>query len=155
MISKNNCMGCQACGQACPTKAIYYKYSLWGERRAVIQTDKCIECGLCDKICPAIEKKENKLVETVYAIKSKKNSKTGSSGGVFFEIASSFINDGGVVYGAAFNSQLKLVHKKATNIQQLYALCKSKYIYSDMSGVYDDISNELKRGGRVMFVAFL
>jgi [FeFe] hydrogenase (group B1/B3) len=44
------CRGCIAhrCEKACPKDAIYFDE----KRRAVIDKDKCIECGRCQKACP-------------------------------------------------------------------------------------------------------
>lgn len=147
-----NCIGCQACVDACPFQAISFIYDEWGEGKATVDETKCKKCGLCERICPAEKISYNKPTETVYAVVSKKNRNTGSSGGVFFELASNFIEQGGVVYGAQFDEKLKLVHKKAQNIEELSAICKSKYIHSDMTGVYSEIQDFLKANRKVMFV---
>ena len=44
------CRGCLAhrCENACPRGAIYYDYN----HKAHIDKEKCIECGLCAKVCP-------------------------------------------------------------------------------------------------------
>lgn len=146
------CIGCQACVDFCPNGAITFGYDMWGEGRATINTDLCIDCGACYRICPDCTIKKNDAQESVYAVFSKKHRHTGSSGGVFYELASRFIEAGGVVYGAAFDENLKLVHKKVTVHQKLTALCKSKYLHSDMTGIYKDIEDSLKTGNMVMFV---
>lgn len=146
------CIGCQGCVEACPYNAIDFSYNIWGEGHAVIDADKCKDCGLCDRICPSNNILFNEAATTVYAVISKKYRHTGSSGGVFFELASRFVAQGGVVYGATFNDALKLVHRKATTREELIKLCKSKYLHSDMTGVYAEIAELLKAKRNVMFV---
>lgn len=152
MVQKDNCIGCQACVDRCAQKAISFQYDEWGEGRAVVDASECNNCGLCETCCPSLVTDFNKAQKNVLAAYSKSNRQTGSSGGIFFELASKVINDGGVVFGAAFDENLKLIHKSARSVSELEALCKSKYLHSDMSGVYNEILDCLKKGLKVMFV---
>ena len=152
MVDEKTCIGCQACFDLCPAKAIKFIYDQWGEGRAYADAMHCIECGLCDNICPDKNIDKFKPQKTVFAAISKVHSKTGSSGGIFYEIARRFVSEGGAVFGAAFNDDLKLVHKKATTLSEIIPLCTSKYIHSDMSGVYNEIKITLHNGKKVMFV---
>lgn len=152
MIDNEKCIGCQACVENCPAHAIVFSRDSWGEGRASVNTNRCIACGLCRRICPAFNAELNPIPQTVSAAISNKHRRTGSSGGIFYEIASRFIRDGGVVYGAAFDENLKLIHQRATTYEELIPLCKSKYLHSDMAGVYINIKNDLKNGNNVFFV---
>lgn len=151
MIKTENCIGCQTCVDLCPVKAISFTYNTWGEGTATANADKCVNCGLCNRICPALNYDCHPCAETVYAAVSNQH-QTGSSGGVFFELATAFLNEGGIVYGAAFDKDLKLIHQKATTEDDLKPLCKSKYLHSDMAGVLCDIKQQLAAGKQVMFV---
>ena len=42
-VIPNKCIGCQLCVSVCPTEAISMIHG-----RAVIETDKCIDCGICE-----------------------------------------------------------------------------------------------------------
>lgn len=152
MVDSNACIGCQACIDMCPRSAIDFSYNIWGEGRALVDTIKCTRCGLYKRICPALNISFQPACDTVYATFSIANRNSGSSGGIFFELASDFIRQGGVVYGAAFDPNLKLIHTKATCIKDLGKLCKSKYLHSDMNGVYADIADSLRQNIKVMFV---
>ena len=152
MINNSNCIGCQACVDICPADAINFSYDEWGQGSANVHSEKCINCGSCDNICPATNIHFNGKPTEALAVVSRKNKKTGSSGGVFFELASAFIKIGGIVYGAAFDDNLKLIHQKATTQDEIIPLCKSKYIHSDMNGVYKEIKALLNNGEKVMFV---
>lgn len=152
MIDYNNCIGCQACVDICPNNAINFTYNNFGEGKAKADQEKCVACGLCDKICPAINVNLNKSKESVYAIISKFNAKKGSSGGVFIELATNFITNGGVVVGAGFDENLKLNHLIATTEKELLPLLKSKYLHSDMEGIYTKLKSLLAENKKVMFV---
>lgn len=151
MIKSENCIGCQACVDLCPAKAIKFSYNTWGEGRAAVNSEQCVQCGLCERICPASNQSSHSRAQTVMAAVSAR-SQTGSSGGVFFELASAFLKEGGIVYGAAFDKDLKLIHQKATSVDELKPLCKSKYLHSDMTGVFADLKQQLAEGRSVLFV---
>ena len=152
MVQYSNCIGCQACVDFCPQKAISFQYDNWGEGRAFVDFSLCSDCHLCEIRCPSLNIKFNPSVKTVFAAYSTKHRETGSSGGIFYELAVKFINRGGVVFGAQFDPNLKLIHKKAEKISELVSLCKSKYLHSDMTGIYNEIAACLKKGINVMFV---
>lgn len=152
MVQNSHCIGCQACVDFCPKKAISFQYDTWGEGKVFVDLSLCNNCRLCEMRCPSLNINLNPSVKNVFAAYSTKHRSTGSSGGVFYELAVNFINDGGVVFGAAFDSNLKLIHKQASTVSQLPVLCKSKYLHSDMCGVYNEIDFCLKKGKKVMFV---
>jgi ferredoxin len=52
----NQCVGCHVCKVLCPQKAIFF-----GERKMVIDQDKCIQCGTCYNECPICVISEIKL----------------------------------------------------------------------------------------------
>ena len=83
----------------------------------VIDKEKCINCGLCKKICP-IENDISKFMPIkIYACKNKNQSKreTSSSGGFFQEISEYILNKNGKVFGAVFDDEFKVIHGKANN----------------------------------------
>ena len=43
------CSGCLACMAACPKQAISVRYVFLGQVLPYIDTDKCVDCGMCDK----------------------------------------------------------------------------------------------------------
>lgn len=53
---KKNCCGCTACYTICPKSAIQMKEDQEGFLYPRISTDQCINCGLCEKICPIINR---------------------------------------------------------------------------------------------------
>ena len=62
---KRECCGCSACASVCPKRCITMCEDNEGFLYPFVDTDICIECGLCENICPVIhaqpdEKKEQK-----------------------------------------------------------------------------------------------
>lgn len=50
---KDYCSGCEACANACSHNAISMKADWRGFLYPTIDKDKCVDCGLCQKVCPA------------------------------------------------------------------------------------------------------
>ncbi|MCK5808487.1 4Fe-4S binding protein [bacterium] len=46
MVDSSLCTGCKECIPVCPTKAITLS-----RRKAVVDPEKCINCGLCASAC--------------------------------------------------------------------------------------------------------
>ena len=61
-ITKNeDCCGCNACGDVCPSSAISFTANKGGFLYPQVDGAKCVNCGLCDKVCPMLHIKELKL----------------------------------------------------------------------------------------------
>lgn len=79
------CTGCFACANSCPKDAVSLPENYEGFYFPVIDNDKCIDCGLCDKVCPQVTAQPMQNACKAYygwatddAIR-----KTSSSGGLF------------------------------------------------------------------------
>lgn len=100
-----------------------------------IDTDTCIGCHKCEKTCPIISKQETQDTENkVYAavITDEKVLKQSSSGGMFFALARWTIEQGGVVFGAAFDG-IHLKQQYSETMDGIEPFMGSKYIQSDIS----------------------
>lgn len=153
---KTDCCGCTACSAVCAHNAIKMQSDKFGFIYPVVDVDRCIECGLCEKVCQFHNdyKRYNNFEEPlVFALRHKEQSQLmrSQSGGAFFGIAQYILNSGGVIYGAAFSDEWKVKHLKAVNTDQLEELRMSKYVQSDMRGVFIKIRNDLKQGNKVLF----
>jgi len=127
-----------------------------GFYRALVQADKCINCGQCLDVCPMNrpERSTGSEPRTAYAAYSTEESVRfqSSSGGVFSQIAKMILKQGGTVYGAAFDMQMQLRHVAVNDIRYLDPLCGSKYLQSYLGGIYEDIRDKLLDGNLVFFV---
>lgn len=153
MIDKvvNNCTGCGACGDKCPVGAITFKYNAEGFAYPDICIDICTRCNLCEQVCPILNEDDGFSKIISYASYSYSKPKESSSGGMFYSLASSIIDDNGFVYGAAFNNEMRLTHVRINQIDDLKKLCGSKYVQSDCIGIYKQVQSDLKSGFKVLF----
>ena len=55
---KKNCYGCELCKNICPMNAIEMKENDDGFLNPIIDTAKCINCGLCEKKCLFLNEKK-------------------------------------------------------------------------------------------------
>ena len=148
------CAGCRCCEKICPVNAIEMKENKEGFIEPVVNEEKCISCGLCLKRCPQINKLEIEGIEQkAYATQNKNEEdlKISSSGGMFIAFAKNIIGQDGVVYGAAYDQNLKVNHIRVENIEELKLLQGSKYVQSDTADTFEQTKNDLISGRKVLF----
>ena len=154
-IGNKLCCGCSSCKEICPKDALQMVCNNEGFRYPELNKDKCIDCGLCDKVCPILNATSFKHLEKqqVYAAVNKDDNvlKESSSGGIFSVIASYILLNGGYVCGAAFEDDLYLHHILINSKEELYRLRGSKYIASENEGIYTEIKNLLNDGIMVYY----
>lgn len=154
LAAKGDCTGCTACGSICSHDCITMKADEYGFLYPVVDNEKCISCGLCEKSCPIIKPlkiAQNEPVAYAAYSKDKEMRLSSSSGGIFTEIAKAVLQQGGVVYGAAYNMRFEVVHICAENEEDLAKLRGAKYAQSDIRGVFVQIKQKLKGGQKVLF----
>lgn len=154
--SGKNCCGCTACVSICKHKAITMLPDALGFMYPNIDTNKCVECGLCIKICAFNNKydiSENFTNPIAYAGRHIDIQKveTSRSGAIFIALSTWIIEQGGIVYGVGYKNKYKIVHKRATTIEELYELKGSKYVQSDLSNIFLQIKKDLQNGLIVLF----
>lgn len=84
--------------------------------------------------------------------KSETDRTKSSSGGIFPLIAKFIISNGGVVFGAAFDEQFLVYHKKIESIEQLDDIIGSKYLQSRMGNSFAEVKELLNQKKIVLFV---
>lgn len=151
------CTGCFACKQVCAKGAIHTIVKD-GFFYPEIDASLCVDCGLCTKSCPVLNTNQivasdNNDNSVSYAIwnNNQKDRVNSSSGGVFSALADKAIKDGGIVYGAAWDKNMQLMHIGVDNMEGLDALRRSKYVQSNTDGVYKEVKDQLKTGRKVLF----
>ena len=65
--AKSMCCGCAACVQRCPKQCIVMEADSEGFLYPLVDTDKCIDCGLCEKVCPMLNSGEERVPLHTYA----------------------------------------------------------------------------------------
>lgn len=153
ILDKQKCCGCWACVQRCPRNCITMHEDEEGFSYPVVDTSVCIECGLCEKVCPILNQAEAKRPLDVYAAinPNEEVRLNSSSGGIFTLLAEKVIADGGVVFGAQFDEHWEVVHDYCETSAGLAAFRGSKYVQSRIGACYRQAENFLKAGRRVLF----
>lgn len=152
---KRECCGCEACVQVCPKNCIDLSADSQGFLYPVVSTEFCIDCGLCENVCPVINKAERskKVPASLYAVKSTDDfiREQSSSGGFFSQLADFVLSKEGVVYGAAFDDDFNVCHIRVDKITDLPKLRGSKYVQSRIGHTFSQCKNDLKEGKLVLF----
>lgn len=155
IVLENKCCGCLACKNVCPNDAITTEFRN-GFCYPFVHDDKCIHCGLCIDVCPIFNttellKHENNSNTYIGFNKNSSINRHSTSGGIFPELSMAVYTQGGYIYGAIFDNELKVIHVRADDIADAKKFSKSKYVQSDISGIYSMISDDLNRGKKVLF----
>lgn len=148
------CTGCMACAASCPVDAITTTTDAFGFSIPQINPNICVNCKLCQRICPAINDVRIANPINTYAASAKDYDilKHTSSGGLATLIAQSFLDDGGVVYGCDGTNIHHVNHRRITELTQLRFIQGSKYIQSDISNIYKEVLEDLKNDKNVLFI---
>lgn len=154
--SEKNCTGCMACVAICPKEAISTTYSEFGYRIPAVDNSKCVQCGLCAKVCKMSLAQSKSSTRGAYIAYNTDDDMRlrSASGGVFSSLAKSFIEQGGVVAGSNLsfeNGEVTVKHIVVDNENDMILLLGSKYVESDCSSVYRSIEDHLKKGVAVLF----
>lgn len=128
----SRCCGCGACAVSCPMSCITMEIDKHGFYYPFVNKSKCINCGLCNKVCIYKATTPTCFPNEVYAAKAKDLlvRDASSSGGVFSLLAQYVILNGGIVFGAAFNEESNVCHIDVANVKNLDLLRRSKYVQS-------------------------
>lgn len=159
MIKINNkvdCCGCNACGDICPKNAISYKTDIEGFWYPEVDVDKCINCGLCEKVCPVInidKLKKNDLPQSICYAAEHKNIEVifdSTSGGLFSALADIMYKNGGYVGGAIYTDGFDVKQYISNEKADLAKLRSSKYLQSNLEGFFKQVQTLLKAGEFVL-----
>lgn len=153
-VEKNKCCGCTVCVDVCPVNAISMEKDTEGFLYPSVNKEACIECGQCVKNCAfANPVKKEKHITMAYIAKHKNDlvRLNSRSGGVFVAASDWILEHGGSVYGCVLDDKLHARHVRATTKTERDAMCKSKYVQSDMREVFSLIAADLKDNNYVLF----
>ena len=154
ITEKKSCAGCTACAAVCPKGAISMVADEWGLSYPEVDTEKCVDCGLCDKICPFDKETHGTEERIAYALKHNDPSvlEKSTSGGIFTAVSDYVLSAGGVVYGAAIDDNIVVRHTRATTPDERDRMRGSKYVQSELGDTLVSVKRDLAAGKKVLFV---
>lgn len=152
----DKCTACGACVSVCNKDAIQLASDEEGFYTPVCDESKCIGCKLCESVCHVLNSTYQRIGPSdVDAFMLKANDKEivkkSSSGGAFSLLADYVLDNGGCVYGAAYDYEKEMLTCSSTQDCSLDALKKSKYVESFMGNTFRKIGQNLKENKLVLF----
>lgn len=151
---KKDCCGCWACANACPQKCISMEEDSEGFRYPKIDKSRCVDCALCERVCPVLKPmQQDDVTPDSYVIQNKDASirRHSTSGGFFSAIANYVVDNGGVVFGAAFEKDQVVRHSYAETKEACIKFQVSKYVQSLIGNTYHEAKEFLDAGRMVVF----
>lgn len=129
------CTSCQMCGAVCPVGAITITKNKFGFYRPIVNTDKCIDCGLCVKTCykfdgniQSTKSLDGKKLFSAWA-KDKDIVASTTSGGIADILVKRLISQGYKCIGIEYDSSSnRAISKIASTLEDTDSFKGSKYI---------------------------
>ena len=151
--NKAECFGCEACVNVCSKFAIQMVEDEEGFRYPHVDKDKCVDCGMCKKVCPYSNMPErfnnNKYVFGGYHLNDETRFES-TSGGAFSAIVDAFCDENYVIFGAEAKGLL-VFHSYITDKEDLGKFRKSKYSQSIVGLSYKKVKQFLLENKKVLF----
>lgn len=154
ITEKSSCCGCTACFNICPKNAVAMTSDSEGFLYPRVDTASCIDCGLCEKVCPIIhtpKAPERNTQGCIIRYRDPRIVENSTSGGAFTAFADYLLKKGYLIFGAGYDSDMRVVCKPADTAEKLSEMRGSKFVQSELDTVFSDIKKRLKIGEKVLF----
>lgn len=152
---KKECCGCEACKNICLQNAITFLPDEKGDLYPCVLEDECVNCHLCEKVCPIINPIVNPMIYAPKAYAAWNNNvgerMKSTSGGVFPLLANIILENGGYVVGVQYEDDFTVSHTIISQKEELKNICKTKYVQSSNNGVYTQIKELLDDNKIVLY----
>ncbi|WP_051508904.1 Coenzyme F420 hydrogenase/dehydrogenase, beta subunit C-terminal domain [Xylanibacter oryzae] len=153
---KEDCVGCGACIDICNKNAIEFITDIEGFWYPKVDTNKCVNCGMCEAVCPIINSKKINSTNTdkpiAYAAYNlnREIQFESTTGGLFSALAQKMLDQGGYIAGAIWTKNHMVEHIVSNKHDDLNLIRGSKYLQSNTTGLYKKISKLLSLGENVL-----
>lgn len=154
--NKKACCGCMVCGDACPKGAMTFPYDNEGFWYPSVDSKLCVNCGLCEKVCPMqnLEYVKRNKKEDLKVYGGYHNDIVirfdSTSGGIFSALAQTMYDEKGYVSGAFYNDDFDVENYISNSKLDLRKLRSSKYVQSSATGLYKKIKSLLDSGEKIL-----
>ena len=135
ILDYSKCCGCTACANICAHHAITMVPDALG--------------FVYPKVCSfhvGYNVKDNLLYPIAIGARHKDISEIekSRSGATFVAVSDYILEHGGIVYGVGYKEHFRICHKRATTKEQRDEFRGSKYVQSDLKGIFPQIKQDLK-----------
>jgi len=120
----------------------------------IVDTKACIDCGACERVCPIQNPTKEVLQDQMgYLVQHKDKAVRldSTSGGAFTAIATTVLEKGGVVFGAAYDESFHVHHTYVEKVKDLAIFRNSKYVQSDLGNCFRQVREFLRNDRWVCF----
>lgn len=151
------CSGCGACVQVCQHGALEMSSDSEGFMFPYINSEKCVNCGLCDRICPIVgTNTENQGEEQhcyIATTNEEKFYEESASIGICTMLSNYIVNHGGIVFGAFLDeSNWTAYHISVTDEKDVWKIRNSKYLQSSTRRTFVQVKRKLNQGVKVLYI---
>lgn len=155
--NKFSCSGCGACAAVCKHDAINMVPDNEGFLFPVLDEQRCVRCGLCDKTCQYVNGGKSNSNEEQHAYiattHNKKYYKESASIGLCTMLSEYIVEQGGVVFGAFLDEKTwSIYHISVSDISGIEKIRNSKYAQSSIYKIYGELKQFLLDGKTVLFI---
>ena len=155
LASPKDCTGCSACEFVCGKRAITITPNGVGVVLPSIDESKCVNCGRCQKVCPALNPIEKNFPIKAYAAwhNDTRERAQSASGAIAAAAYKHALEEGmdivGTIQKEDFSVHL-VVSDKAEDIEQFR---NSKYVFSSIGLLMPELKKRIKEGKRSLVIA--
>ena len=148
-----DCTACKACLNVCKLNCIEMVKDKQDVSRYKISVDKCIDCGLCRKVCPVLHNSKNQPHKAYVAWSNNEERHAKSaSGGIAAELYSFLLKKNFSLVGTKWSDDFTVRLCIGDTTEDIIKFQNSKYTYSDPVYIYRDVVEEINQGANVLFV---
>ena len=158
--SRYACSGCGACTAVCSEEAVSLQLDKAGFYSAIIDEVKCIQCGLCQKVCLRYEEtiRGTDLRETpLFAMQSINPQvvRNCSSGGIAHELSLQALKNNRRVIGVIYDTVTdRAEHIIADTEEDLAVLDGSKYLQSNPENAFRQAFRDVRQDASARYLVF-
>lgn len=154
IAEEGHCTGCAACVKVCPKQCIKFVNDELDAPYAVKDLSSCINCGLCEDVCPEVSPISLSGPSKCYAAYALNQEirRSSASGGIAATIYEQELSADGYICGALMKNYYQATVTCTNQYEKIQNFQNSKYVFSEMGDVYTIIERILKDNKRVAFI---
>lgn len=155
LASQEMCTGCSACAFVCAKNAITMTPNSVGVILPSIDNSKCVNCGRCQSVCPALNPiKKNSPIKAYAAWHNDTNERIRSASGAIAAAAYRYALEEGMNIAGTIQEEDFSVHLiLSDNAKDIEQFRNSKYVYSSIESLLPELKKSIREGRRSLVIA--